>query len=96
MVRHHHEMVDGRGYPDRLKGEDIPLGARIIAVADSFDSMVSERAYMSGRTMEEAVQELRRCSGTQFDARVVEAFVRSLEISGDPRPRASLNEAVIN
>jgi diguanylate cyclase (GGDEF)-like protein len=96
MVRHHHEMVDGKGYPDRLRGENIPLGARIIAVADSFDSMVSERAYMSGRSMEEAVEELRRCSGTQFDASVVEAFIRSLEISGDPRPRASLDEPVIN
>jgi HD-GYP domain-containing protein (c-di-GMP phosphodiesterase class II) len=58
--------------------------------------MISERAYKSGRSIEEAVEELRRCSGTQFDANVVEAFVRSLEISGDPRSHASLDEQVIN
>ena len=96
MVRHHHEMVDGTGYPDRLKGENIPLGARIITVADCFDTMVSERAYKPGRSMEEAMEELHRCCGTQFDPSVVEAFVRSLETSGDPRRLASLDEAVIN
>ena len=82
MVRHHHEMVDGTGYPDRLKGENIPLGARIITVADCFDTMVSERAYKHGRSVEEAMEELHRCCGTQFDPNIVEAFVRSLETSG--------------
>ena len=84
MVRHHHEMVDGTGYPDRLKGEKIPLGARIITVADCFDTMVSERAYKPGRTVDEAMEELRRCRGTQFDPDIVEAFARSLERPGDP------------
>ena len=96
MVRHHHEMVDGTGYPDRLKGENIPLGARIITVADCFDTMVSERAYKRTRSMEEAVEELHRCCGTQFDAEIVKAFVTSLETSGDPRPRSSMDEPVIS
>jgi HD-GYP domain-containing protein (c-di-GMP phosphodiesterase class II) len=95
MVRHHHEMVDGTGYPDRLTGENIPLGARIITVADCFDTMVSERAYKRGRSMEEAMEELQRCCGTQFDPDIVKAFVRSLETPGDPGPRASLGEPVI-
>jgi diguanylate cyclase (GGDEF)-like protein/putative nucleotidyltransferase with HDIG domain len=81
IVRNHHEMVDGTGYPDGLKGEHIPLGARIITVADCFDTMVSQRSYKPGRTVQEAVEELRRCCGTQFDPDIVEAFVRSLEIS---------------
>jgi diguanylate cyclase (GGDEF)-like protein/putative nucleotidyltransferase with HDIG domain len=87
MVRHHHEWMNGSGYPDRLKGEDIPLGARILTVADAFDSMVSERAYQKGRTAREAVEELRRCCGTQFDEELVEAFVQSLKTLGDPRLR---------
>ena len=96
MVRHHHEMVDGTGYPDRLKGEEIPLGARIITVADCFDTMVSERAYKRGRSMEEAMEELRRCCGTQFDPEIVEAFVRSLETPGDPAAaRAWMNRSSI-
>ncbi|HTS67892.1 MAG TPA: diguanylate cyclase, partial [Terriglobia bacterium] len=84
MVLHHHEMIDGMGYPDRLKGDNIPLGARIITVADSFDTMISER-YKPGRSTEEAIAELYRCSGTQFDPVIVEAFIRSVEILGDPR-----------
>jgi putative nucleotidyltransferase with HDIG domain len=96
MVRHHHEMVDGTGYPDRLKGDNIPLGARIITVADCFDTMVSERSYKPGRSMDEAKEELYRCRGTQFDPDIVEAFVRSLEISGDPRQRPAANEQVNN
>ncbi len=81
MVRHHHEMVDGKGYPDNLKGEKIPLGARIITVADCYDAMVSARAYKNGRSVDEAMEELRRCRGTQFDPDIVEAFTRSLESS---------------
>lgn len=95
MVKHHHEMVDGTGYPDHLKGDRIPLGARIITVADCFDTMVSERAYKPGRSVDEAIQELHRCSGTQFDPAVVEAFVRSLETTGDPRSAAAEDEQVI-
>ena len=93
MVRHHHECFDGRGYPDGLKGEDIPLGARILTVADCFDTMVSERAYKKGRAPEEALEELRRCSGSQFDPVLVAAFIRSLEALGDPRKRAGLESA---
>jgi putative nucleotidyltransferase with HDIG domain len=96
MVRHHHEMVNGTGYPDRLKGENIPLGARIITVADCFDTMVSDRAYKRGRSMEEAIDELHRCCGTQFDPTIVKAFVCSLESPGEPGPHASRDEPVIN
>jgi HD-GYP domain-containing protein (c-di-GMP phosphodiesterase class II) len=79
MVRHHHESFDGQGYPDNLKGEGIPIGARIIAVAEAFDAMVSARAYKKARTVEEALAELRRCRGTQFDPMVVDAFLRLIE-----------------
>jgi HD-GYP domain-containing protein (c-di-GMP phosphodiesterase class II) len=75
-VRHHHERYDGRGYPDGLKGEEIPLGARIIAVADAYVAMTEDRIYRKGRSHQEALAELKRCSGTQFDPKVVEAFVR--------------------
>jgi putative nucleotidyltransferase with HDIG domain len=97
MVLHHHEMVDGKGYPDHLIGEKIPLGARIISVADCFDTMVSERLYKAGRTMEEALEELRRCSGTQFDPEIVAAFARSLETPGDSEPPpGKIEEPTIN
>lgn len=78
IVRHHHERWDGKGYPDGLKGEDIPLGARIIAVADSFDAMTSDRPYRRGMTPEAAIAEIQRNAGTQFDPKVVEAFVRAM------------------
>jgi putative nucleotidyltransferase with HDIG domain len=79
IVRHHHEFFDGQGYPDNLKGEQIPLGARIIAVANAFHSMVSALPYRKARSAEEALAELRRCRGTQFDPLVVDAFLRSIE-----------------
>ena len=82
MVRHHHEHFDGSGYPDGLKGADIPLGARILTIADAFDTMVSQRAYKKDRSVAEALEELQRCKGSQFDAFLVEAFVRSLEALG--------------
>jgi len=85
IVRHHHERYDGKGYPDHLKGEEIPLGARIVAVAESFHNMVSHLRYRSARTCEEALAELCRCSGTQFDPKVVMAFLDWLETHGDPR-----------
>jgi putative nucleotidyltransferase with HDIG domain len=92
MVRNHHEMVDGKGYPDGLRGTDIPLGARIVAVAESFDNMVSDLPYRRGRSLEEAVEELRRCCGTQFDPDIVEAFLESLRVLGDPRTRPALDD----
>jgi putative nucleotidyltransferase with HDIG domain len=96
LVRHHHERVDGTGYPGRLKGENIPLGARIVAVAESFDNMLSNLPYRRGRSMEEAVAELRRCSGTQFDSDIVEAFVRTLETPCDSRSHANMDKLVIS
>lgn len=74
-VRHHHEFYNGKGYPDGLKGEDIPFMARIICVADSVDAMGADRPYRKGRPMDEIISELKRCSGTQFDPRVVEVFL---------------------
>jgi HD-GYP domain-containing protein (c-di-GMP phosphodiesterase class II) len=79
MIRYHHERYDGRGYPDGLRGETIPLGARILCVADSFDAMVHDRWYKRKRTIEGAVEEVKRCAETQFDPLVVEAFLRILE-----------------
>jgi HD-GYP domain-containing protein (c-di-GMP phosphodiesterase class II) len=79
IVRHHHERFDGSGYPDRLKGEDIPISARIISVADSFDAMISVRAYKPTRDQEDAVKELVRCRGSQFDPTCVDAFIDYLK-----------------
>jgi putative nucleotidyltransferase with HDIG domain len=76
IVRHHHERWDGCGYPDRLAGEAIPLGARIFAVADSFDAMTSDRPYRRAMSLEEARCEVTRCRGSQFDPEVVDAFLR--------------------
>jgi response regulator RpfG family c-di-GMP phosphodiesterase len=74
-VRHHHERYDGTGYPDGLKGEQIPQLARIIAVADTFDAMTSERPYRKALTKEAACAEVERCRGTQFDPEVADAFL---------------------
>jgi response regulator RpfG family c-di-GMP phosphodiesterase len=74
-VLHHHEQVDGAGYPDGLKNEQIPLDARIMAVADAYDAMTSDRAYRAGMPHEKAVAILRSGAGTQWDAKVVEAFL---------------------
>lgn len=85
IVRHHHERFDGRGVPDGLAGTAIPLEARIIAVVDAYDAMLSRRTYRDGLTRAEAVFELSRCAGSQFDPDVVGAFVRLLESGGlDP------------
>lgn len=81
VVRHHHEHFDGRGYPAGLKGEEIPLLARVLTVADAYEAMVSDRPYRRGRSDEDAVLELRRCSGTHFDPRIVDAFIRALDES---------------
>jgi len=73
-VRHHHERYDGTGYPDGLRGEGIPLAARIIAVADTYDAMTTDRPYRKGLSSRKALQELVRCSGSQFCPRTVAAF----------------------
>lgn len=75
IMRHHHERWDGKGYPDKLGGEDIPIGARVIAVADTFMVITDGRQYRAARTLDEAVAEIKRCSGSQFDPRVVDAFL---------------------
>ena len=74
LVRASHERVDGSGYPDRLAGEDIPIGARIIFVCDAFNAMTSDRPYRVAMSVEDALEELRRCAGTHFDPIVVDAF----------------------
>ena len=76
-VLFHHEKWDGTGYPQGLKGEEIPIFARIICVADSFDAMTSDRVYQKRKTEDEAIAEIIRCSGTQFDPTVVKAFLKS-------------------
>jgi len=82
MVRHHHERFDGKGYPLGLKAEAIPLGARILAAADAFDAMTTNRSYRPKLAAETAVDELRRHSGTQFDPAVADAFLRVLARTG--------------
>ena len=79
LVLHHHERWDGGGYPAGLAGEEIPLGARILAAADSFDAMTTDRAYRNALPAADAIAELIRCSGTQFDPRVIEVFVDAWE-----------------
>lgn len=74
-VKHEHERVDGRGYPSGLKGEDIPIGSRIIAIADAYDSLVTDRTYRKASSPERALIEIRRCKGTQFDANLVDSFM---------------------
>ena len=76
IVRHHHERFDGSGYPDGLAGEDIPLGARIFALADALDAMTSDRPYRRAMSLENAISEIERCSGKQFDPVIVSAFLR--------------------
>jgi len=85
-VLHHHERWDGSGYPDGLPGENIPLGARIIFVADAYDAMTSERVYRRRVTPDQAISELQRCAGTQFDPEIVDAFADELALA-DAAPR---------
>ncbi|WP_088554321.1 HD-GYP domain-containing protein [Calderihabitans maritimus] len=89
-VLHHHERYDGKGYPKRLKGTEIPLGARIIAVVDAFEAMTSDRSYRKGMSNEKAIEELKRCAGTQFDPRIVEAFIKCFMERGEDQVERSL------
>ncbi|MCS3919209.1 response regulator [Fervidibacter sacchari] len=82
-VRHHHERFDGSGYPDGLKGEQIPLPARLLAVADTFDALCSERPYRPAYSTEQALEEMRRVAGSQLDPELTEAFVQSVSDGRD-------------
>jgi diguanylate cyclase (GGDEF)-like protein len=77
-VLYHHERVDGKGYPEGLKGDEIPLNSRIIAVADAYEAMTSERPYHEPMTKADAIAELRKCSGKQFDQNIVEIFINKV------------------
>lgn len=84
IVHQHHEKYDGSGYPRGLAGEDIAFGARILAVADAFDAIISDRPYRSGRSLDEAVQVIKQDAGTHFDPSVVSVFLRVLQIFDSP------------
>jgi HD-GYP domain-containing protein (c-di-GMP phosphodiesterase class II) len=89
MAKYHHERLDGRGYPDGLRDEQIPLGAKIVSLADSFDAMTTDRPYRRRRSFEDVVRDLRENSGTQFDGKVVAAFARAMlkEVNGVAKER---------
>ncbi|MDR7317487.1 HD domain-containing phosphohydrolase [Brevibacillus nitrificans] len=97
-VRHHHERWDGKGYPDQLKGEEISLFGRIIAVADTFDAMTTTRSYRKAMTFDQAYEEIVKCSGTQFDPKIVTVFQkayqeRHLKEKAQSIPRAMMEKA---
>ena len=89
MAKYHHERLDGRGYPDGLRDEQIPLGAKIVSLADSFDAMTTDRPYRRRRSFEDVVRDLRENSGKQFDGKVVAAFARAIlkEVNGVTKER---------
>ena len=89
MAKYHHERLDGRGYPDGLTDEEIPMGAKIVSLADSFDAMTTDRPYRRRRSFEDVVRDLRENSGKQFDGKVVAAFARAIlkEVNGETRER---------
>jgi putative nucleotidyltransferase with HDIG domain len=78
MVRHHHERVDGRGYPDGLKGDEISTAAKIVNVADAFDAMTTDRPYRAGMTFDQAIAQMQEKAGTQFAAEIVEVLVKAV------------------
>jgi HD-GYP domain-containing protein (c-di-GMP phosphodiesterase class II) len=89
MAKYHHERLDGRGYPDGLKDEQIPIGAKIVSLADAFDAMTTDRPYRRRRSFEDVVRDLRESSGKQFDGKVVAAFAMAIlkEVNGEAKER---------
>jgi putative nucleotidyltransferase with HDIG domain len=83
IVKHHHERFDGKGYPDGLKGGDIPIEARVVALADSVEAMASDRAYRKAMTFADILEEIKKGSGSQFDPAVVDAFLKSAQGEGE-------------
>ena len=79
MINSHHERYDGKGYPDGIKGDDITISSQIVSVADTYDAMTSTRAYRLSLSKEEAIEELKKNSGIQFNSRIIEAFLKVLE-----------------
>ena len=79
IIKHHHERFDGSGYPDGLKGEVIPLISRILAIVDAFEAIISDRVYRKGLTQKDAIDELKKHSGTQFDPYLLKVFVEEIE-----------------
>ena len=79
IILHHHENYDGRGYPHGISGPEIPLGSRIISIADTYDAMTSDRPYRKALSHEEAIQEIVRCKGKQFDAELIEIALDVLQ-----------------
>ena len=82
LILKHHERWDGSGYPLGLKGEEIPLECRILAIMDAFDAVVNERCYRKAKTLAEAMEEIRRCAGTQFDPRLADLFLQMVAECG--------------
>jgi putative nucleotidyltransferase with HDIG domain len=96
IIRHHHEWFNGSGYPDRLIGDEIPLLARILHVADAFEAMTAQRPYrMTPLTAEQALGELRKFAGIQFDPKVVDAFVRTSWVEGVSDPGRTVQQRPI-
>jgi putative two-component system response regulator len=95
VVRHHHERFDGAGYPDRLRGRDIPVGARIVSVADAVDVMLTGRAYCKARPLDQVVAELQDHRGTQFDPDVVDAFLAMIGSSDVRMEQALVGRSVV-
>lgn len=93
IVRHHHEHWDGSGYPDGLAGQEIPLGARVIAVADAYDAMTTDRVYRTAMSRAAAIEEIRRGAGSHFDPMVVNAFLRAMDAEPYARPEAISTQA---
>jgi HD-GYP domain-containing protein (c-di-GMP phosphodiesterase class II) len=92
IVKHHHERWDGDGYPDGLRGDEIPLGARIIAVVDAFDSMIADRPYRRGMPVAQAVDRIKDAMGSQFDPKVCAAFIQMLIDEGTYTPPTRVPE----